>query len=171
MVERQSFETTASFAFIASSASDSGSWTWLCARSLVDVARPKGKRPHFVAPTLVQSKMLNDRVGYLKVAMFPGMLGVDVSNARSSAVAELRNVERLTGNRRRAKAQMTRKALDLHRCRMLLTQGEQNQMQGRSQVQQQYTHQLPPDSQNSAKLRSINYLGLRSITLTFPVLS
>ena len=104
MVERQSFETTASFAFIASSASDSGSWTWLCARSLVDVARPKGKRPHFVEPTLVQSKMLNDRVGYLKVAMFPGMLGVDVSNARSSAVAELRNVERLTGNRRQSKS-------------------------------------------------------------------
>jgi carboxyl-terminal processing protease len=61
----------------------------------VDVARPKGKKLHFVEPTLVQSKKLSDRVGYLKVAMFPGMLGVDVSNAMSSAVADLGNVERL----------------------------------------------------------------------------
>lgn len=61
----------------------------------VDVARPKGKKLHFVEPTLVQSKKLGDRVGYLKVAMFPGMLGVDVSNAMSSAVAELGNIERL----------------------------------------------------------------------------
>ena len=61
----------------------------------VGVARPKGKKLHFVEPTLVQSKKLSDRVGYLKVAMFPGMLGVDVSNEMSSAVAELGNVERL----------------------------------------------------------------------------
>jgi carboxyl-terminal processing protease len=61
----------------------------------VDVARPKGKKLHFIEPTLVQSKKLSDRVGYLKVAMFPGMLGIDVSNAMSSAVAELGNVERL----------------------------------------------------------------------------
>jgi len=61
----------------------------------VDVARPKGKKLHFVEPTLVQSKKLGDRVGYLKVAMFPGMLGVDVSNAMSSAVADLGNIERL----------------------------------------------------------------------------
>ena len=61
----------------------------------VDVARPKGKKLQFVEPTLVQSKKLSDRVGYLKVAMFPGMLGVDVSNAMSSAVAGLGNIERL----------------------------------------------------------------------------
>jgi carboxyl-terminal processing protease len=61
----------------------------------VDIARPKGKKLHFVEPTLVQSKKLSNRVGYLKVAMFPGMLGVDVSNAMSSAVAKLGNVERL----------------------------------------------------------------------------
>jgi carboxyl-terminal processing protease len=61
----------------------------------VDVARPKGKKLQFVEPTLVQSKKLSDRVGYLKVAMFPGMLGVEVSNAMSSAVAGLGNIERL----------------------------------------------------------------------------
>ena len=61
----------------------------------VNVSRPKGKKLHFVEPTLVQSKKLSDRVGYLKVAMFPGMLGVDVSNAMSAAVAELGNIERL----------------------------------------------------------------------------
>ena len=43
-------------------------------------------------PTLVQSKKLSDRLGYLKVAMFPGMIGVEVSNAMSDAVAELGNI-------------------------------------------------------------------------------
>ena len=59
------------------------------------MARPKGKKLQFVEPTLVQSKKLGDRAGYLKVAMFPGMLGVDVSNAMSAAVAELGNIDRL----------------------------------------------------------------------------
>jgi carboxyl-terminal processing protease len=61
----------------------------------VNVSRPKGKKLQFVEPNLVQSKKLGDRLGYLKVAMFPGMLGVQVSNAMSAAVAELGNVERL----------------------------------------------------------------------------
>jgi hypothetical protein len=34
----------------------------------VDVARPKGKKLHFIEPTLVESRRLNDEVGYLKVA-------------------------------------------------------------------------------------------------------
>ena len=62
---------------------------------VVNVSRPKGKKLHFVEPTLVQSKKLSDRTGYLKVAMFPGMLGVEVSNAMSAAIAELGNIERL----------------------------------------------------------------------------
>ena len=61
----------------------------------VNVARPKGKKLQFVEPTLVQSKKLGDRLGYLKVAMFPGMIGVEVSNAMSNAVAELGNIGRL----------------------------------------------------------------------------
>jgi carboxyl-terminal processing protease len=62
---------------------------------VVNVSRPKGKKLHFVEPTLVQLKKLSDRTGYLKVAMFPGMLGVEVSNAMSAAIAELGNIERL----------------------------------------------------------------------------
>lgn len=61
----------------------------------VTVARPKGKKLHFVEPTLVQAKRLSGRLGYLKVAMFPGMLGVDVANEMSQAVAQLGEVERL----------------------------------------------------------------------------
>lgn len=61
----------------------------------VDVARPKGKELHFIEPTLVQSRRLNDDVGYLKVAMFPGMVGVVVANRISEAVASLGNVRAL----------------------------------------------------------------------------
>jgi carboxyl-terminal processing protease len=61
----------------------------------VDVARPKGKKLHFVEPTLVQARELKDGIGYLKIAMFPGMVGVEVANKISSAVAELGGVESL----------------------------------------------------------------------------
>ncbi len=61
----------------------------------VDVARPKGKKLHFVEPTLVESRRLGDRVGYLKVAMFPGMVGVEVANSMSLAVDELGDIDRL----------------------------------------------------------------------------
>ena len=37
----------------------------------VDVARPKGKKLHFIEPTLVEARHLEDGLGYLKVAMFP----------------------------------------------------------------------------------------------------
>lgn len=61
----------------------------------VDVARPKGKKLHFVEPTLVESRRLGARVGYLKVAMFPGMVGVEVANSMSLAVDELGDIDRL----------------------------------------------------------------------------
>ena len=61
----------------------------------VDVARPKGKKLHFVEPTLVESRKLGDRLGYLKVAMFPGMVGVEVANSMSLAVDELGDIDRL----------------------------------------------------------------------------
>ncbi|MGC1872786.1 MAG: S41 family peptidase [Acidobacteriaceae bacterium] len=61
----------------------------------VDVARPKGKKLHFVEPTLVEARQLADGVGYLKIAMFPGMVGVEVANEISSAVEKLGTVERL----------------------------------------------------------------------------
>ncbi len=61
----------------------------------VDVARPKGKKLHFIEPTLVEARHLGDGVGYLKVAMFPGMVGVVVANQITDAVRSLDGVDRL----------------------------------------------------------------------------
>jgi carboxyl-terminal processing protease len=61
----------------------------------VNVARPKGKKLHFVEPTLVETRQLGKGIGYLKVAMFPGMVGVEVANDISSAIAKLGAVESL----------------------------------------------------------------------------
>ena len=61
----------------------------------VDVARPRGKKLHFIQPTLVEARRLRDELGYLKVAMFPGMVGVEVANAISSAAETLGAVENL----------------------------------------------------------------------------
>ena len=55
----------------------------------VDIARPKGKKLHFVEPRLVDARPLEDEIGYLRVAMFPGMVGVEVANEISKAVATL----------------------------------------------------------------------------------
>ena len=55
----------------------------------VDVARPKGKKLHFVEPKLVETRHLENGLGYLKVAMFPGMVGVEVANEISRAVEGL----------------------------------------------------------------------------------
>jgi hypothetical protein len=61
---------------------------------VVDVARPKGnKKLHFIEPTLVQARNLGNGMGYLKVAMFPGMVGVEVAKrnlARHRGVGENR---------------------------------------------------------------------------------
>jgi len=61
----------------------------------VDVARPKGKKLHFIEPTLVESRRLSEGAGYLKVAMFPGMVGVEVANEISKSVEQLGSVESL----------------------------------------------------------------------------
>ena len=61
----------------------------------VDVARPKGKKLHFIEPTLVESRRLENGTGYLKVAMFPGMVGVVVANQISSGTASLGDIDRL----------------------------------------------------------------------------
>ena len=61
----------------------------------VDVARPKGKKLHFIEPTLVEARQLGDGLGYLKIAMFPGMIGVEVANEISSAVEKLGAIDSL----------------------------------------------------------------------------
>ncbi|KAA6459590.1 hypothetical protein DYQ86_15840 [Acidobacteria bacterium AB60] len=61
----------------------------------VDVARPKGKKLHFIEPTLVEARDLGGRRGYLKVSMFPGMVGVIVANKISEGVARLGKIDAL----------------------------------------------------------------------------
>lgn len=61
----------------------------------VTVASPKGKKLQFVEPTLVTSQHLRDGMGYLKVAMFPGMMGVDVANQMSAAINGLGDIRTL----------------------------------------------------------------------------
>ncbi len=61
----------------------------------VDVARPKGKKLHFIEPTLVEVRSLDDGLGYLRVAMFPGMVGVEVANEISKSVEQLGSVDSL----------------------------------------------------------------------------
>lgn len=61
----------------------------------VDVARPKGKKLHFIEPKLVDARLLDDGIGYLKVTMFPDMVGVRVANEISKALATLGSIDRL----------------------------------------------------------------------------
>jgi C-terminal processing protease CtpA/Prc len=61
----------------------------------VEVARPKGKKLHFAEPTLVEARQLGDGLGYLKIARFPGMIGVEVANQISRAVDQLGAVDNL----------------------------------------------------------------------------
>ena len=61
----------------------------------VTVARPKGKKLHYVEPKLVVGNRLQDGIGYLKVAMFPGMVGVEVANEISTLVEQLGDVKHL----------------------------------------------------------------------------
>ena len=66
-------------------------------RVIVDVARPRGKKLHFIEPKLVEAQHLNDGVGYLRIAMFPGLVGVEVANESSRSLEALG--ERQPGNR------------------------------------------------------------------------
>jgi carboxyl-terminal processing protease len=69
--------------------------TFLDESAAVDVARPKGKKLHFVEPMLVHARCLGDGLGYLKVAMFPGMVGVEIANEISRAIEELGKIDGL----------------------------------------------------------------------------
>jgi C-terminal processing protease CtpA/Prc len=61
----------------------------------VDVARPKGKKLHFAEPTLVEARPLEGGLSYLKVAIFPGLIGVEVANEISRAVEGLGKIDSL----------------------------------------------------------------------------
>jgi carboxyl-terminal processing protease len=64
-------------------------------RVIVDVARPKVKKLHFAEPKLVEARHLNDGVGYLKIAMFPGLVGVEVASETSQSLAALGEIDSL----------------------------------------------------------------------------
>jgi carboxyl-terminal processing protease len=61
----------------------------------IEVARPKGKKLHFIEPTLVEVRPLGGGLGYLKIAMFPGMVGVKVANEITAGVEKLGSIEGL----------------------------------------------------------------------------
>ena len=61
----------------------------------IDVARAKGKKLQFIEPTLVEARRFSEDLGYLRIAMFPGMVGVVVANQISAAVASLGAVDHL----------------------------------------------------------------------------
>ena len=61
----------------------------------LDIPRPKDKgRPLVVPDQVVTARRLEDGTGYMRVTMFPGVLGIDVAHDMSRAVQEL-GTERL----------------------------------------------------------------------------
>jgi carboxyl-terminal processing protease len=61
----------------------------------LQVATPKGKKLHFVEPKLVKARRVEKEVGYLKIAKFPGVVGIGVAAEISRAIEGLGNVDRL----------------------------------------------------------------------------
>lgn len=64
-------------------------------RPTLDIPRPRDKgKPLIVPDQVVTARRLEDGTGYMRVSMFPGVIGMDVARDMSRAVAEL-NTERL----------------------------------------------------------------------------
>jgi C-terminal processing protease CtpA/Prc len=55
----------------------------------ITVSDPKSKKHPVIVPKLVSAKILDGGVGYLKVSMFPGVIGIDVANQISAAMGEM----------------------------------------------------------------------------------
>lgn len=62
--------------------------------SIPVVTQKKYQLPH-VQPTLVVARRLQHDIGYIRISMFPGFVGVDVANEISLAVQQLSSVERM----------------------------------------------------------------------------
>jgi C-terminal processing protease CtpA/Prc len=60
----------------------------------LSVPTPKSFTPPVVVPQAVTSRRLDDGIGLIRVAMFPGIVGIDVANDISQAAGEL-DCERL----------------------------------------------------------------------------
>ena len=55
----------------------------------ITVPDPRSRRHPVIVPKLVSAKRLDDGIGWLKVAMFPGAIGIDVARLISQAGREL----------------------------------------------------------------------------------
>ena len=64
---------------------------------LLDVPPPTRKRNQlpYAQPKLVTGKRLSDDTGYIRISMYPGMIGIEVAKEISSAVSALSPIERL----------------------------------------------------------------------------
>ena len=65
------------------------------ARIAVQLPMPKSKKHPVTAPEAVHSEKLSDDIGLLKVAMFPGVIGIDVAKDIDRGIASLNGCSRL----------------------------------------------------------------------------
>ena len=61
----------------------------------VQLPVPKNKKHPVTAPEAIHAKMLTDEIGLLKVAMFPGAIGIDVAKDIDREIASLNGCSRL----------------------------------------------------------------------------
>jgi len=64
-------------------------------RIRVDVPNPKNSKHPVNVPRALSHLNLPDRIGYLKVAMFPGAVGIDLAKGISAAITKLSSPDRL----------------------------------------------------------------------------
>ena len=64
-------------------------------RVQVQLPMPKSKKHPVTAPEAVRSERLSDEIGWLKVAMFPGAVGIDVAKDIDRGIASLEGCSRL----------------------------------------------------------------------------
>jgi len=64
-------------------------------RVQVQLPMPKSKKHPVTAPEAVRSERLSDEIGWLKVAMFPGAVGIDVARDIDRGIASLEGCSRL----------------------------------------------------------------------------
>ena len=64
-------------------------------RVQVQLPMPKSKKHPVTAPEAVRTEKLSDEIGWLKVAMFPGAVGIDVAKDIDRGIASLEGCSRL----------------------------------------------------------------------------
>jgi carboxyl-terminal processing protease len=61
----------------------------------IGIPEPRSRKQPYAEPTAVTWAHLQGEIGYLKVSVFPGQVGLDVSRAIDAATAELESCDRL----------------------------------------------------------------------------